>query len=179
MKTTLTGMITTRQKTEKPSKRGHIVAATLVSDELPVCGKTRQHCCAPRRHEKCFWSFCVQATKFVSATNVERVARRVNIWELWSRQQCCRHNVYSFWLNLGTWQIVGTQERKQQSRCWEAGERDKFTVVAASFSETPIGQGGLGSGHFVLLHQLVKSSKEPGRNGLRIGPQFVQTRTWF
>ena len=24
---------------------------------LPVLGKTRQHCCVPCRHKKCFWSF--------------------------------------------------------------------------------------------------------------------------
>ena len=64
---------------------------------LAVRGKTRQHCCAPRGHKKCFRNiFCVQDKKFVSATNVARVAKRVNIWETWSRQQCCRHNVSSF-----------------------------------------------------------------------------------
>ena len=41
--------------------------------------------------------FRVQDTKFVSATNVARVAKRGNIWETRSRQQCCRHNVSSFW----------------------------------------------------------------------------------
>ena len=40
--------------------------------------------------------FCVQDTKFVSVTNVARVAKRVNIWETWSRQQCCSHNLGLF-----------------------------------------------------------------------------------
>ena len=40
--------------------------------------------------------FCVQETKFVSATNVARVAKRAKTWETWLRQQCCRHNVSSF-----------------------------------------------------------------------------------
>ena len=39
---------------------------------------------------------CVQDSKFASDTNVARVAKRLNIWETWSRQQCCRHNVSSF-----------------------------------------------------------------------------------
>ena len=39
---------------------------------------------------------CVQDTKFASDTNVARVAKRVNIWETWSRQQFGRHNVSSF-----------------------------------------------------------------------------------
>ena len=30
-----------------PAKRGHTVAATLRPTMLPVCGKTRHHCCAP------------------------------------------------------------------------------------------------------------------------------------
>ena len=65
------------------------------------CGKTWQHCCAPRGHKKCFWSrfrniFSVQDTKFLSPTNVARVLKRVNIRETWSRQQYCRHNVSSF-----------------------------------------------------------------------------------
>ena len=76
-----------------PAKQGHIVAATFCPAVLSVRGKTWQHCCAPRGHKKCFWrfseTFCVQDTKFVSATNVARVAKRVNIWETWSRQQCC------------------------------------------------------------------------------------------
>ena len=46
---------------------------------LPVLGKTRQHCCAPRGHKECFWRF--SETFFVSATNVARVAKRVNIWK--------------------------------------------------------------------------------------------------
>ena len=33
--------------------------------------------------------FCVR-------TNVAHVAKQVNIWETWSRQQFCRHNVSSF-----------------------------------------------------------------------------------
>ena len=33
---------------------------------LPVRGKTRQHCCAPRGHKKCFWRF--SETFFVSRT---------------------------------------------------------------------------------------------------------------
>ena len=47
----------------------------------------------------CVWhnfsetSSCVQDTKVVSATNVVHVAKRVNIWETWSRQQCCCHKV--------------------------------------------------------------------------------------
>ena len=40
--------------------------------------------------------FCVQDTRLVSATNIARVAKPSNIWETWSRQQRCRHNVSSF-----------------------------------------------------------------------------------
>ena len=36
------------------AKPGHIVVATLCSAMLLVHGKTRQHCCAPRRHKECF-----------------------------------------------------------------------------------------------------------------------------
>ena len=39
-------------------KRGHIVAATLCPAMLPVRGKTRQHCCAPRDFWKRF--LCLQ-----------------------------------------------------------------------------------------------------------------------
>ena len=39
--------------------------------------------------------FGVQDTK--SATNVVRVAKWVNTWETWSRQQCCHHNASSFY----------------------------------------------------------------------------------
>ena len=70
--------------TKALAKRGHIiVAATLRPAVLPVRGKTRQHCCAWRQEMflKIFRNiFCVQDTKFVSDTNVARVAKRVNIW---------------------------------------------------------------------------------------------------
>ena len=61
-----------------------------------VRGRTRQHCCTPRGHvskdcQKQF--FCRQETKLVSATNVAHVEKRVNIWETWSCQQCCCHNL--------------------------------------------------------------------------------------
>ena len=76
------------------------MVATLYPAMLPVHGKTRQHCCAPRRHKKFFWRF--SETFFVSRTqngfdtNVAHVAKRGHIWETWSHQQCCRHNVSSF-----------------------------------------------------------------------------------
>ena len=38
-----------------PATRGGIVRATLCPKILPVPGKTRRHCCAPRGHKKCFW----------------------------------------------------------------------------------------------------------------------------
>ena len=45
--------------------------------------------------------FCVQDTKSVPATNVARVAKRVNICrETWPRQNCCRHNASSFFRPL-------------------------------------------------------------------------------
>ena len=69
---------------------------------LPVRGKTlTKHCCAPREDKKCSLKF--SETFFVSAANVARVAERVNIWETWSRQQCCRHNVSSFCWPLRPW----------------------------------------------------------------------------
>ena len=45
--------------------------------------------------------FCVQDT------NVVRMAKRGHIWETWSRQQCCRHNVSSFCqpLTLCNWSL--------------------------------------------------------------------------
>ena len=73
-----------------PAKRGHVVAATFCPTMLPVPGKTRQHCCAPRGRKKNVSEdfqniFCVQDADFVSATSVARVAKRVNVWETWSR----------------------------------------------------------------------------------------------
>ena len=69
----------------------------------------RQHCvlrCCPyvakrgnigaRRADTRDVSEDFQKRFFVSATNVARMAKRVDIWETWSRQQCCRHNVSSF-----------------------------------------------------------------------------------
>ena len=85
---------------EAPAKRGHIVAATLCPTRLPVRGKAWQHCCA-----RC-GIFGVQDTKFVFATNVARVAKRVNIWQTWSRQQCCRHIVSSFWRSIRCYETI-------------------------------------------------------------------------
>ena len=48
---------------------------------------------ARRDFRNIFW---VQDTKFVSDTNVAHMTKRGNIWETWSCQQCCRHNVSSF-----------------------------------------------------------------------------------
>ena len=58
---------------QAPAKRGHIVAATLCPAMLPARGKTRQHCCAPRGHHKCFRRFSEMF--FVSDTNVAHVAK--------------------------------------------------------------------------------------------------------
>ena len=67
---------------------------------LPARSKARQHCCAPCVHMflKIFGNIfsCPGHKVCVSATNVARVARRVNLWETCSRQQCCRNVVSSF-----------------------------------------------------------------------------------
>ena len=49
-------------------KRGHIVAATLCPSMFPGWQNVRQHCCVPRGHNKCFWSF--SETFFVSRTQI-------------------------------------------------------------------------------------------------------------
>ena len=74
-----------------PAKRGHTVAATLRPTMLPVCGKTRHHCCAPLDTAR-----NVSEVFFVSpcpAWNVLRVAKRLNFRQKWSCQQCFRHMV--------------------------------------------------------------------------------------
>ena len=73
-----------------PAKRRHRVVATLCPAMLPASGKTRQQICALRGHNKLFLNIfrnnvCVQDTNGVSGTNVAHVAKRVNIWETWSR----------------------------------------------------------------------------------------------
>ena len=62
--------------------------------------KPWQHCYAQGMFLKIFSNF------FVSTANVARVAKRVNIWETWSRHQCCRHNVSSFCRPLTPFQTL-------------------------------------------------------------------------
>ena len=61
-------------------------------------GKTVGRRAATRNVSEDFQNkFCVQDATLVSATNVARVAKRVNIWwEIWWRQHCCLHTVSSF-----------------------------------------------------------------------------------
>ena len=108
-----------RAYTVRTLTNGHLPTRAITKPHLNT-GKTRTHCGgnivsrdvarpwqnvatllrAAQTQEmflKIFnYILCVQDTKFVSATNVARVAKRVNIWETWSRQQRCRNNVSSF-----------------------------------------------------------------------------------
>ena len=84
--------------------------------------------------------FLCPDTKFVSETNVARVAKRGNIWETWSRQQCCRHNVSSFCRGLRVWHprksaewgifmISGTRQDTRGSSVLAATQRTLGLVV--------------------------------------------------
>ena len=74
------------EATKAPAKRGHIVAATLCPAMLPASGKMRQHCCAPRGHNKCFWRF--SETLYVSRT-----------------QKLCRTQMLHAWQNESTFGV--------------------------------------------------------------------------
>ena len=50
----------------------------------------------PRQNEDTLCPAMLPAGVAKRGNIVARVAKRVNIWETWSRQQCCRHNVSSF-----------------------------------------------------------------------------------
>ena len=57
--------------------RTHCGGNIVSCDVARVLGKTRQHCCTPRGHKKCFWRF--SEIYYVSATNVARVTKRTNL----------------------------------------------------------------------------------------------------
>jgi len=63
-----------------PGKRGHIVVDTLLLMMFLGLRKLGNICCGPKMFlKKTRNIFCVPDTKFVSATNVARVGKRVNI----------------------------------------------------------------------------------------------------
>ena len=89
-------------RAKAPAKRGHIVAATLVSCDVARPWQNAATLSRAARTQEMFLRIfrnilCVLS---VLDTNVARVAKPVNIWDTWSRQQCCRHNVSSFFQPL-------------------------------------------------------------------------------
>ena len=77
-----------------PVKRGHIGAAThCVQRCRPSVTKCVNIVARRADTRNVSEGFQKHSSLYVSATITARVAKRVNIWETWSRQQCCRHNV--------------------------------------------------------------------------------------
>ena len=70
------------------AKRRHIVVQHCILRRCPSVATATTLLRAARTQEK-----FLERRLFVSATNVARVAKRDNVGETWSRQQCCRHNV--------------------------------------------------------------------------------------
>ena len=129
-------------------KPGFVFVRVLLRQVRPRQNKDtlwRQHCvlrCCPSvakrgnilraaRTQQMFLKICrtdilwVLDTKFVSDTNVARVAKRIHIWDTWSRQQCFRHNVSLFCRGLKVWPII--------QAIWEFWCRFTFQGVGALF----------------------------------------------